>query len=41
MSEKGWRKFLGAEGVDDWVVLHRVCIASWPDKATRQPETSS
>lgn len=22
MSEEGWKKFLGAEGVDDWVVLH-------------------
>jgi 4a-hydroxytetrahydrobiopterin dehydratase len=59
MSEEGWRKFLKAEGVDDWVVLHggatavfsvvsltdqaghRVCIASWPDGATRQPEAGS
>jgi 4a-hydroxytetrahydrobiopterin dehydratase len=22
MSEQGWRGFLGAEGVDDWVVVH-------------------
>ena len=22
MSEEGWREFLGAEGVEDWVVLH-------------------
>ncbi len=22
MSEQGWREFLGAEGVEDWVVLH-------------------
>jgi 4a-hydroxytetrahydrobiopterin dehydratase len=22
MSEQGWRKFLAADGVDDWVVLH-------------------
>jgi 4a-hydroxytetrahydrobiopterin dehydratase len=22
MSEQGWREFLGAEGLDDWVVLH-------------------
>lgn len=22
MSEQGWQEFLGAEGVDDWVVLH-------------------
>lgn len=22
MSEQGWRDFLSAEGVDDWVVLH-------------------
>ena len=31
MSEQGWRGFLAAEGVDDWVVLHggrRRCSAS-------------
>jgi len=22
MSEQGWKEFLGADGVDDWVVLH-------------------
>ena len=22
MSEQGWKDFLAAEGVDDWVVLH-------------------
>jgi 4a-hydroxytetrahydrobiopterin dehydratase len=22
MSEQGWREFLGADGIDDWVVLH-------------------
>jgi len=22
VSEQGWREFLSAEGVDDWVVLH-------------------
>ena len=22
MSEQGWRAFLDADGVDDWVVLH-------------------
>jgi hypothetical protein len=22
MSEQGWREFLAAEGVQDWVVLH-------------------
>jgi 4a-hydroxytetrahydrobiopterin dehydratase len=22
MSTQGWQKFLAAEGVDDWVVLH-------------------
>ena len=22
MSEQGWREFLAADGVDDWVVLH-------------------
>ncbi len=27
MSEQGWRAFLGAEGVDDWVVLHGGAVA--------------
>ena len=27
MSEQGWRGFLGAEGVDDWVVLHGGAVA--------------
>jgi 4a-hydroxytetrahydrobiopterin dehydratase len=22
MGEEGWRRFLAAEGVDDWVVVH-------------------
>ena len=22
MSEQGWREFLSADGVDDWVILH-------------------
>jgi hypothetical protein len=22
MSEEGWRAFLGADGLEDWVVLH-------------------
>jgi 4a-hydroxytetrahydrobiopterin dehydratase len=22
MSEQGWREFLAADGLDDWVVLH-------------------
>src|SRR5918998_6886300 len=22
MSEQSWREFLGADGIDDWVVLH-------------------
>ena len=22
MSEQGWRQFLAAEAIDDWVVLH-------------------
>jgi hypothetical protein len=22
MSEQGWREFVAAEGVEDWVVLH-------------------
>ena len=31
MSERGWREFLSADGIDDWVILH--CIAAWPDGA--------
>ena len=27
MSEQGWREFLAAEGVEDWVVLHGGAIA--------------
>ncbi|HEY7738462.1 MAG TPA: VOC family protein [Candidatus Limnocylindria bacterium] len=27
MSEQGWRDFLAAEGVDDWVVLHGGAVA--------------
>jgi 4a-hydroxytetrahydrobiopterin dehydratase len=27
MSEQGWRRFLAAEGVDDWVVLHGGAMA--------------
>ena len=27
MSEQGWREFLSAEGVDDWVVLHGGAVA--------------
>ncbi len=27
MSEQGWRTFLGADGVDDWVVLHGGAVA--------------
>ena len=22
MSEQGWREFLSADGIDDWVILH-------------------
>jgi hypothetical protein len=36
MSRQGWRDFLAADGVEDWVVFragNRVCIASWPDGA--------
>jgi 4a-hydroxytetrahydrobiopterin dehydratase len=29
MSEQGWRDFLGAEGVDDWVVLHGGAVAAF------------
>lgn len=27
MSEEGWRQFLAADGVDDWVVLHGGAVA--------------
>ena len=27
MSEQGWRRFLAAEGVADWVVLHGGAMA--------------
>lgn len=27
MSEQGWKEFLAAEGVDDWVVLHGGAMA--------------
>jgi 4a-hydroxytetrahydrobiopterin dehydratase len=29
MSEHGWREFLGADGVDDWVVLHGGATAAF------------
>ena len=29
MSEQGWREFLAAEGVDDWVVLHGGATATF------------
>jgi 4a-hydroxytetrahydrobiopterin dehydratase len=29
MSEEGWRAFLSAEGVDDWVVLHGGPVAAF------------
>lgn len=29
MSEQGWRSFLAAEGVEDWVVLHRGATAAF------------
>jgi hypothetical protein len=27
MSVQGWRDFLAADGLDDWVV----CVVGWPD----------
>ena len=29
MSEAGWRAFLAADGVDDWVVLHGGATAAF------------
>jgi 4a-hydroxytetrahydrobiopterin dehydratase len=30
MSEEGWREFLAADGLDDWVVLHSGATAVYP-----------
>jgi 4a-hydroxytetrahydrobiopterin dehydratase len=30
MSEQGWREFLAADGMDDWVVLHGGAVAAFP-----------
>ena len=30
MSEQGWKDFLGAEGLDDWVVLHGGAVVVFP-----------
>ena len=30
MSEEGWKDFLNAEGVEDWVVLHGGAVAVFP-----------
>jgi hypothetical protein len=42
MSEQGWREFLSAEGIDDWVVLHGGATAVFRvgslDKAIRLAE---
>jgi 4a-hydroxytetrahydrobiopterin dehydratase len=33
MSEQGWREFLAAEGVQDWVVLHGGATAVFPTRS--------
>ena len=36
MSEQGWRDFLAAEGVDDWVVLHGGATAAFRVPSARE-----
>ena len=36
MSEKGWREFLAAEGLDDWVVLHGGATAVFRVESVRE-----
>ena len=36
MSEQGWRAFLAAEGVDDWVVLHGGAAAVYRVRSLRE-----
>ena len=36
MSEQGWREFLAAEGVDDWVVLHGGATAVFRVQSVRE-----
>jgi 4a-hydroxytetrahydrobiopterin dehydratase len=36
VSERGWREFLGAEGLDDWVVLHGGATAVFRVRSVRE-----
>lgn len=36
MSEQGWREFLAAEGLDDWVVLHGGATAAYRVGSVRE-----
>ena len=36
MSEQGWQKFLGADGLDDWVVLHGGATAAFEVPSIRE-----
>ena len=36
MSEQGWREFLAAEGLDDWVVLHGGATAVFRVRSVRE-----
>jgi 4a-hydroxytetrahydrobiopterin dehydratase len=36
VSEQGWREFLAAEGLDDWVVLHGGATAAFRAESARQ-----
>ena len=36
MSERGWREFLAADGVDDWVVLHGGATAAYRVASVRE-----
>jgi len=36
MSEQGWKEFLGAEGLDDWVVLHGGATVAFRTSSVRE-----
>ena len=36
MSEQGWKEFLGAKGLDDWVVLHGGAAAAFRTASVRE-----
>ena len=40
MSEQGWQKFLAADGIEDWVVLHGGATAVFRVASLRVRPTS-